>query len=199
MNPDQEPPSTAALAHPPTSLGHRKLVLRRRVLFAANLAAGVAFGYWVMGQPSSRWAGALLITLTCYTPCLFVAGLALSRTRRVARILSVYEWRAYPVSHQQRSPDSPRVITVRFAEESTLNFRVTLHSGNLARKQNTTPHMIWFAGDPRYGGVVSPVGGHFPVRVVPESPRSAVPRGTPEQDALAERAELVRRGKVRTT
>ncbi|MET9800499.1 hypothetical protein [Streptomyces sp. NPDC006368] len=91
------------------------------------------------------------------------------------------------------------VIRIRFSEHYAPVLRITPFSVELARKQNPQPGMIWFAGDPRFGGVVSPVGGHFPVRVVPEELGGNVPDGGPEEDVLAERADLVKGGKVRRT
>ncbi|GLF98399.1 hypothetical protein [Streptomyces yaizuensis] len=117
----------------------------------------------------------------------------------MARILATYSWQAYPCHYPRRSPESPRTIVIRFAEDHSPVLRVTFHAGDLADRENSTPNTIWFAGDPRYGGVVSPVGGHFPVRVVPDSPPSPGLPGTPEDDALAERAELVKGRKVRMT
>ncbi|MFI6283936.1 hypothetical protein ACIBCM_04100 [Streptomyces sp. NPDC051018] len=96
--------------------------------------------------------------------------------------------------------ESPKSIEIRFTQQYAPALRITWYSGDLARKRNPAPQTIWFAGDPRYGGVVSPVGGHFPVRVVPEAPAQTVPGcGTHEADALAEQAGLLRDGRVHTT
>ncbi|MEU9299973.1 hypothetical protein [Streptomyces sp. NPDC048269] len=61
----------------------------------------------------------------------------------------------------------------------------------MAELENNRPDRIWFAGDPRFGGVVSPVGGHYPVRVVPHTPRREEAGG--EGFELALRVGLVRR------
>ncbi|MFF8958433.1 hypothetical protein [Streptomyces sp. NPDC014894] len=150
-------------------------------------------------QTPSQLAGFIVIVAICYPPCLFVAGLALRRTRRMARILTCYPWQAYSCAYPHRTVESPKAVVIMFSEEYTPVLRIALHSGDLSRKQNPAPTQIWFAGDPRYGGVISPVGGHFPVRVVPERLGERVPAGSPEADALAERAELVRGGRVSTT
>ncbi|MFF0447958.1 hypothetical protein ACFYT4_16375 [Streptomyces sp. NPDC004609] len=153
-----------------------------------------------MAQSRSQMAGLLLINAVCYPPCLLAAGLALRRTKRLTKVLETYPWRAYPCAYPRRSLESPKSIEIRFTHAYMPVLRITWYSGNLARKRNPSPQTIWFAGDPRYGGVVSPVGGHFPVRVVPEASAQAVSGGgTEEADVLAERAGLVTGGRMHTT
>lgn len=189
----------AAIGHPPTAVGYRSLVLKRRLWLTGMLLLGVAVGCTAYEQPSSRRVGFIVIAAVAYPPCLFVVALASRRTKRVAAILGTYAWGVYPCTYPRRSVDSPKSIAITFADGYRPVLRLIQYSGNLAQKQNPAPDTIWFAGDPRYGGVVSPVGGHFPVRVVPEDMGDSVPHGSPEDDALAERAELVREGKVRKT
>lgn len=153
----------------------------------------------VAAEPPSRMVGFIILNILFYPLTLGVTFLALRRTRRNAAILKTYPWRAYPCEYPHRSLESPKVIRIKFTDNHAPTLRFTPFSVNLKEKQNPRPDMIWFAGDIRYGGVVSPVGGHFPVRVVPDAPREAVPDGTPEADELAQRADLVRGGKVRTT
>lgn len=200
MTPQSALPLTkAALDHPPTAAGHRHLVLKRRAWLGGVLLLGAGCAYMATAGPPSRVAGFIILSILFYPLILGVTVLALRRTRRNAAILKTYPWRAYPCDYPHRSLESPKVIRIRFTDDHTPILRFTPFSVNLKEKQNPQPDMVWFAGDIRYGGVVSPVGGHFPVRVVPDAPREAVPDGTPAEDELAERADLVRAGKVRTT
>ena len=163
------------------------------------LCLAAATAYMGVAHPPSDVIGLVLLSLILYPMALVVTFLALRRTRRITSILKTYPWRTYPCEYPHRSTESPKVIMIRFAENYTPVLRFTPFSVHLAQKQNPQPDTIWFAGDPRYGGVVSPVGGHFPVRVVPEAMGEAVPSGTPEDDALAELAGLVKSGRVHTT
>ncbi|GGZ33689.1 hypothetical protein GCM10010387_29850 [Streptomyces inusitatus] len=193
------PPLSSALRHPATAEGHRRLVARRTSWLIAVVLLGAGAGWCATVQTPSQLPGFLVILAVCYPPCLFVTGLALRRTRRMARILALYPWQAYPCTYPRRSVESPKAIVIEFSEAYTPVLRLALHSGDLAKKQNPSPDLIWFAGDPRYGGVISPVGGHFPVRVVPEPPGGGAPGGGTAADVLAERAELVKGGRVRRT
>ncbi|MFI1014966.1 hypothetical protein [Streptomyces sp. NPDC020965] len=172
---------------------------KRRAWLILVLGATAAAGCAGFGQPLRQSIGLVVFGLFVYPLLLWVTALALHRTRRVARILQVYPWRTYSCDYPRRTGESPKVIRIRFSEDHSPVLRFTPFSVDLMRKQNPAPGTIWFAGDPRFGGVASPVGGHFPVRVVPESPRAPVPPGTPEDDALAERAELIGGGQVHTT
>ncbi|MFI1395564.1 hypothetical protein [Streptomyces sp. NPDC020681] len=193
------PLAKAALDHPSTSVGHRRLVVKRRLWLIAMLLMGVALTYAAASLPPADRVGFIVLSVIFYPLIMFVTCLALHRTKRVATILRTYPWRAYPCGYPRRSLESPRAVVIRFSEDHAPVLRTTQYSGHLQNKQNPHPDMIWFAGDPRFGGVVSPVGGHFPVRVVPESMGDALPPGTPEDDALAERAGLVTGGRVHTT
>ncbi|GAA2231468.1 hypothetical protein GCM10010232_17510 [Streptomyces amakusaensis] len=186
-------------APPPTAAGHRRLVARRwawLVLVLLLTGAAVRAGF---GKPVRDLVGLAVFSLCVYPLLLWVTSLALRRTARVSRILKSYPWRAYPCDYPRRAAESPKVIRVRFADDHAPVLRLTPFAVDLARKQNPSPDLIWFAGDPRYGGVISPVGGHFPVRVVPEPPGGGGPGGGAEADVLAERAELVKGGRVRRT
>ncbi|MFF3323797.1 hypothetical protein [Streptomyces sp. NPDC002889] len=193
------PLAKAALDHPPTATGQRRLVLKRRAWLVGVLLLGVGCARMATAGPPSKMAGFIIICVLFYPLTLVVTFLALRRTRRNAAILKTYPWRAYPCEYPHRSVESPKVIMIKFTDDHAPILRFTPFSVYLKEKQNPQPEMIWFAGDIRYGGVVSPVGGHFPVRVVPDAPREAVPDGTLAEDELAERAELVKGGKVRTT
>ncbi|MFF8841307.1 hypothetical protein ACF08N_01035 [Streptomyces sp. NPDC015127] len=193
------PQLKAAFDHPPTARGHRRLVVKRRIWLALIVATGVGWTWMGVAHPPRNVIGMIVISVLFYPLLLTVTYLALRRTRRNAAILRTYPWRAFPCEYPRRSLESPKVVVINFTDDHAPVLRFTPFSVNLREKQNPQPDMIWFAGDIRYGGVVSPVGGHFPVRVVPDAPAAPVPAGTAGEDELARVAELVKDGKVRTT
>ncbi|MFI2213313.1 hypothetical protein [Streptomyces sp. NPDC020141] len=197
--PPAPPSCRAAFDHPSTTAGHRRLVVKRWAWLILVLSLAAAAVWAGLGKPWREVVGLTVFSLCVYPLLLWVTLLALRRTARMSRILTTYPWRAYPCDYPRRSAESSRVIRIRFSEDHAPTLRLTPFTVNIAEKQNPAPTQIWFAGDPRYGGVISPVGGHFPVRVVPERLGERVPAGSPEADALAERAELVRGGRVSTT
>ncbi|WP_433572962.1 hypothetical protein [Streptomyces sp. CA-251247] len=197
--PPSLPACQSALDHQPTVVGHRNLVAKRWAWLTLVICLMAFSVYAGVGQSLRKLVGLALVSLCLYPLLVWVTALALHRTRRVATILETYPWRAYPCEYPRRTGESPKVIMIRFSDDHAPVLRFTPFSVNLAQKQNPQPDTIWFAGDPRFGGVVSPVGGHFPVRVVPEAPAGHIPDGSPEDDALAERAGLITGGKVHTT
>ncbi|WP_405677596.1 hypothetical protein OG239_34380 [Streptomyces sp. NBC_00868] len=118
-------------------------------------------------------------------------AIAYCRRHRVAAILQAYPWREWPCLHPPRATGSPATIAIPFREDFTATFRIIPFPVALAELDHVHPDRIWFAGDPRFGGVVSPVGGHYPVRVVPHTPRREECGG--EGFELALRVGLVRR------
>ncbi|MFJ2746859.1 hypothetical protein [Streptomyces sp. NPDC087297] len=178
----------AAWDHPPTVVGYRRLAIRRfnwvLCLGGPPLTALVCMGL----VPHAGTALALLIILVLpYLPWVIVAYF---RRRRVAAVLQAYPWQEWPCRHQRRRNGSPATVAVPFREDFTAMFRIIPFPVPLATLEDGHPDRIWFAGDPRFGGVVSPVGGHYPVRVVPHTPRREECGG--EGFELARRVGLVR-------
>lgn len=179
----------AAWDHPATAIGYKRLAIRR-------------LG-WVLGL-----GGPPLIALACVSliphaltvfvvttllaaPLLPWVVIAYFRRRRVAAVLQTYPWHEWPCRHPVRPPGSPATIAISFRDDLTATFRILPFPVELAQRENGHPDRIWFAGDPRFGGVVSPVGGHYPVRVVAHVPRREERGG--EGFELALRVGLVRR------
>ncbi|MFJ7589740.1 hypothetical protein ACIQZO_20630 [Streptomyces sp. NPDC097617] len=178
----------SAWDHPPTVVGYKRLALRRLgwvlSLGGPPLAALACTGF----VPYAGMTLALMIILvTPYLPWVIVAYF---RRRRVAAVLQTYPWREWPCQHPRRPPGSPRTVAIPFREDFTAMFRIIPFPVPLATLEDNHPDRIWFAGDPRFGGVVSPVGGHYPVRVVPHTPRREECGG--EGFELARRVGLVR-------
>ncbi|WP_327265329.1 hypothetical protein OG444_31140 [Streptomyces sp. NBC_01232] len=178
----------AAWDHPPTVVGYKRLALRRLgwvvSLGGPPLAALACIGL-------IRHAGLAFALLTMLAAPLFPwVVIAYFRRRRVAAVLQSYPWREWPCRHPRRPPGSPATVAIPFREDFTAMFRIIPFPVPLAILEDDHPDRIWFAGDPRFGGVVSPVGGHYPVRVVPHTPRREECGG--EGFDLARRVGLVR-------
>ncbi|MFJ4859633.1 MULTISPECIES: hypothetical protein [unclassified Streptomyces] len=178
----------AAWDHPPTVVGYKRLALRRLgwvlSLGGPPVAALVCIGL----VPHAGLAFALMTMLAA--PMFPWVVIAYFRRRRVAAVLQAYPWRELPCRHQRRPPGSPATVAIPFGEDFTALFRIIPLPVPLATLEDGHPDRIWFAGDPRFGGVVSPVGGHYPVRVVPHTPRREECGG--EGFELARRVGLVR-------
>ncbi|MFI1646892.1 hypothetical protein ACH4XT_08100 [Streptomyces avidinii] len=178
----------AAWDHPPTVVGYKRLAVRRfnwvLSLGGPPLTALACTGL----VPYAGVAFALMIILV--TPYLPWVIIAYYRRRRVAAVLQAYPWQEWPCRHQRRLNGSPATVAIPFREDFTAMFRILPFPVPLATLEDDHPDRIWFAGDPRFGGVVSPVGGHYPVRVVPHTPRREECGG--EGFELARRVGLVR-------
>ncbi|KOV03851.1 hypothetical protein ACFCX3_29635 [Streptomyces virginiae] len=180
------PLAKAAWDHPDTPLGYKRLVFRRGgwvlSLGGPPLIAVACFDL----VPHARLACALITMLV--SPLLPWVVIAYFRRHRVAAVLRAYPWREWGCRVPTRATGSPATIVITFREDPASTFRVIPFPS--AELENDPPDRIWFAGDPRFGGVVSPVGGHYPVRVVPHTPRREECGG--EGFDLARRVGLVR-------
>ncbi|MFD8884353.1 hypothetical protein ACFV0H_17770 [Streptomyces erythrochromogenes] len=116
--------------------------------------------------------------------------IAYFRRHRVKAVLQAYPWCEWPCRYPRYVTGNPATIAIPFREDFTATLRILPFPIALAQLENDHPDRIWFAGDPRFGGVVSPVGGHYPVRVVPHTPRREECGG--EGFDLARRVGLVR-------
>ncbi|WP_030385204.1 hypothetical protein [Streptomyces sp. NRRL S-241] len=178
----------AAWDHPPTVVGYKRLALRRLGWVLSLGGPPVAALVCIDLVPHAGLAFALMTMLAA--PLFPWVVIAYFRRRRVAAVLQAYPWRELPCRHQRRPPGSPATVAIPFEEDFTALFRIIPLPVPLATLEDGHPDRIWFAGDPRFGGVVSPVGGHYPVRVVPHTPRREECGG--EGFELARRVGLVR-------
>ncbi|MGW7110198.1 hypothetical protein ACWGHU_29050 [Streptomyces xanthophaeus] len=185
-----------AWEHPTTPPGYRRLVWRRTI-WVLSLGVPPVVALACIGHVPHAGTGFALVTvLVC--PFLPWVVIAYFRRHRVAAVLQAYPWQEFPCRHPRRASGSPAAVTVLFLEAFTPTFRTIPFPVDLAEREDGTPDRIWFAGDPRFGGVVSPVGGHYPVRVVPHVPRREECGG--DGFDLALRVGLVRRsGKATRT
>ncbi|MGW6570863.1 hypothetical protein ACWGAN_01625 [Streptomyces sp. NPDC054945] len=179
-----------AWRHPATVLGYKRLAVRRTI-WLASLGTPFAFaaGCLMLGRLRPAAAVLLLITLGS-VPWLPWVAIAYSRRHRVKAVLRAYPWQEWPCLHPRYVTGRPATITILFQENFTAMFRTIPFPVSRETLEDDHPDRIWFAGDPRFGGVVSPVGGHYPVRVVPHTPRREECGG--EGFALARRVGLVR-------
>ncbi|MFD4865552.1 hypothetical protein [Streptomyces sp. NPDC058412] len=178
----------AAWDHPPTAAGYKRLVIRR-LGWVLSLGGPPLIALACVDRIPHAGTAFALITLLV-APLLPWVVIAFFRRRRVAAVLRAYPWQEWPCRHPTRAPESPATMDVRFGEDFTATFRIIPFPVALAALEGDRPDRIWFAGDPRFGGVVSPVGGHYPVRVVPHTPRREECGG--EGFDLARRVGLVR-------
>lgn len=181
----------AAWNHPPTGVGYRRLVKRRSIwLFGLALPFLFAATCLSLGILRQAVAGFLLIMIGSI-PWLPWVAVTYVRRSRVEAILRAYPWSELPCLHPPYVAGSPATIAIPFREDFSPVYRIIPFPIALAERENDHPDRIWFAGDPRFGGVVSPVGGHYPVRVVPDKvPAEGWSGG---DDGLALRVGLMRR------
>ncbi|MFD3678902.1 hypothetical protein [Streptomyces sp. NPDC058613] len=177
--------------HPPTAAGYKRLVLRRAVgligLALPLMLTTACLWFDVMRQVAFIFAMSM-IGFISWVPWM---AIAYWRRHRVAAVLQAYPWCELPCLHPPRATGSPATIAIPFREDFAPTFRIVPFPIALAERENDHPDRIWFAGDPRFGGVVSPVGGHYPVRVVPDK---VPPEGwSGGDDGLALRVGLMRR------
>lgn len=183
--------SKVAWDHPPTVLGYRQLVVRRTTWL---LGLGAAFAVSLVCLCLGRFRPATLVFIPVVIGALPILPWVLItylRRRRVAAVLRAYPWHEFPCRHPRLVAGGPATIAVSFSDGFTAHFKIIPFPIALAERENDHPDRIWFAGDPRFGGVVSPVGGHYPVRVVPDKvPAEGWIGG---DDGLALRVGLMRR------
>ncbi|MFE6127359.1 hypothetical protein ACFQ6Q_03650 [Streptomyces sp. NPDC056437] len=195
MTPSPVPTTAPAFEHPPTAVGYRRLMLRRRMWLAAFLCL-LAVLVWIAAELSlPDRAIPLFIVVLLLCPVLVLASAAaLLCTPRTARILQSYVWQEYPCSYPPRGQRRDFVVVVTVAPGHEVTLHTTPYRHNLQHKRDPHPGVIWFAGDPHSGGVVSPVGGHAPLRVASTALWDRDPQ-LPPADAVAERAGLARDGR----
>lgn len=189
------PGTPTAFDHRPTVDAYRRVVRRRRLWVAFFLGAPVAL-VWCGAHLTVPESAVPLFAVTLLTsPLLVVAStLALLHTPRMARVLRSYAWAAYPCQYSPGGRQRVGVIAVMFAPGHEVLLRTTPYRCDVRAKRNSHPDVIWFAGDPHAGGVVSPVGGRYPVRVANSALWARDPQ-PPPADALAERAGLAKNGR----
>lgn len=179
--------------HPPTVVGYERLVLRR-VVWLIGMVTGVATALTCLAL---RLVPPALPLLGCVfaLPFLPLTIIIYVRRKRVAAVLQAYPWCELPARHD---PQRAAIVTLRFSRELALDFRMFPYPTRLT--SDDFPELIWFAGDPRFGGVVSPVGGHRPVRVVPDTNTApgAAEGGIDGDDDLARRVGIMRRSGMGT-
>ncbi|MFG2878892.1 hypothetical protein ACGFYU_28475 [Streptomyces sp. NPDC048337] len=175
--------------HPPTAAAYKRLALRRTVWLGAMLAPAVIAGVCTWSGLLLQARGVLTSAAILTIPFLPLVVFAQMFRRRVATVLQAYPWRELQGRHV---PQSPSLIAVRFTDECTATFRMFPFPIQLTTAQDDDGPRLWFAGDPRYGGVASTMGGQNLVRLLPDNtPRGAWTEADGD-DGLARRAGLVR-------
>ncbi|WP_374776718.1 hypothetical protein OG756_32140 [Streptomyces sp. NBC_01310] len=180
--------SKAAWDHPLTRVGYKRLV-NRRLGWVLALGGPPMIALACINRVPHAAAWFAIITMLA-APLFPWVVIAYIRRNRVAAVLQAYPWREWPCRHPRYVTGSPATVVIPFGDDFTATFRIIPLPVALTELENDHPDRIWFAGDPRFGGVVSPVGGHYPVRVVPHTPRREECGG--EGFGLARRVGLVR-------
>lgn len=186
------PPSGPAWEHAPTRENVRTRRRRLRRWLAATVAAAVAVVpvCLLLGVPVLILLAELLILVA-----LLVESMALASVRRAGPVLRTYGWTALPASFEVvRGERGGQRVVIEFARGESAPFTggMLVRSPG-ARSRRAHPELVWFAGDRRFGGVVSPVGGGHPVLVYRQRrAKGGAARGTAEADALARKAGLDR-------
>ncbi|WP_433465954.1 hypothetical protein [Spirillospora sp. CA-128828] len=186
------PPPGPAWEHAPTRENVRGRARRLRLWLIATVAAAVAVVpiCVLLGVPALIFVAELLLVLLAL-PLEATAMVALRRTERVLR---TYGWEAFPASFDMISGGAGQRVTIEFAQGHTAPFGGgLLNRSPKARSRRAHPELVWFAGDRRFGGVTSPVGGGLPVLLYRQRrAKGKAARGTAEADALARKAGLDR-------
>ncbi|MFK0120520.1 hypothetical protein [Streptomyces sp. NPDC090994] len=188
-----------AVHHPGTAAAWRRMVRVRWAWLAGELlvwAGTVGFGA-VTGRRSVI-PFAVMFTVAALIVVPVTVTLIVS-ARRAGRVLRAYPWQEQPCVFRRQGRD---VLVVLMPERG---YEVPLRPSPL-RVDPSGGHgdaleSMWFAGDLRFGGVVSPPGGHRVVRVTrPNAAKAARARrgASPTADALAERVGLISGGKPRS-
>lgn len=169
--------------HPRTAAGYRRLTRSRGVWLGCLVSAVLAPLFCIsLALSSALPAVSWVVTI----PLLPVVVLAFCRRQRIAAVLQAYPWQEVTAHHVIQRPS---IIEIHFTEDLVPAYRMIPFPVQVT--SDAHPELIWFAGDPRYGGVVSPVGGHCPVRVVPDKVPAEGWQGG--DDVLASRVGLRRR------
>ncbi|MFD7556255.1 hypothetical protein [Streptomyces sp. NPDC059533] len=176
--------------HPVTVAAYKQLALRRSAWLGVVLAPTVISMVCTWSGLLPEAHGVLVTAAAATFPFLPVVFLTYRYKRRVVSVLQNYPWRELEGRHLLQTPS---LIAVRFSEDFTPTFRMTPFPIRLTCEDREGEARIWFAGDPRYGGVASAVGGQSLVRVVSDTAPLDGWAATDGDDRLARKTGLARR------
>ncbi len=158
--------------------------------------AGILLLSVVSGE---EWAIGSFVMVTVFALLIVPATVtALVSARRMGRILRAYPWQEHPCTFRRRAQVT--VVVLRPEPGYEVPLQPVVLNSDLSRDRGSTVESMWFAGDLRFGGVVSPPGGHRVVRVARTSPAKAARSrkgASPTADTLAEQVGLTRGRKPR--
>ncbi|WP_445269544.1 hypothetical protein [Streptomyces sp. DSM 41634] len=182
------PLTKVAWDHPPTAAGYKRMAFRRGAWLVGLTSTCVILSVGLRLHVITQAVVPVSAVVIIIVPFLPVVVIAYCTRRRVASVLQAYPWRELPCQHVAQRPS---LIAVAFAQDFSPALRMFPFPVQLTDRENEGSGTIWFAGDPRFGGVASPVGGHHPVRVVFDAvPGEPWGRG---DDELARQTGLMRR------
>ncbi|NGO75062.1 hypothetical protein G6045_05100 [Streptomyces sp. YC504] len=129
----------------------------------AAIAAGVVVGYAFI---ASSWSVlAFVFSMIAAVMSVQVGMVCVYNSWRARRILRAYPWQEMPCRRVD-SPGNYRLRVEMPGSEGELLLQSVAFSYTVARRGGDDPRAIWYAGPPTGKGVVAPVGGHLPFRVV---------------------------------
>ncbi|MEU8570147.1 hypothetical protein AB0C51_17655 [Streptomyces pathocidini] len=190
------PGSAAAMDEPRTAAAWRRRIRLRTAWLVAELAAWAGTVAAGVARPDDDSIGLAVRTTAAVLVLVPVTAWTIISARRVGRILRTYAWEPCPCVFDSAGRDTQ--ISLRPEPGRQAPFRTVPFRYDLSRDGGERIEEVWFAGDFRYGGVVSPPGGHRPIRVIRANLKKASPRAEPGADTLAEKAGLTRAGRARS-
>ncbi len=158
-----------AIEEPVTAAGQRRRHQRARRWSAGMCVATVAgMTVGVLIHPSDASPPMIVMSFLLGTLAIWFASLGLFSARRAERILRAHPWRPVPCEYVVHTGSSTTwQLRAQLSEEGELLLQPVPYDCNLHKRAGDYRTTIWYAGPPTGKGVVSPVGGHFPVRVIP--------------------------------
>ncbi|MER7174265.1 hypothetical protein [Streptomyces mesophilus] len=128
------------------------------------IAAGIAVGYAFI---ASSWSVlAFVFSMIATVMGVQVGMVCAYNTWRARRILRTYPWQEVSCRRVD-SPGNYRLCVEMPSSDDELLLQSVAFSYTVARRGGDDPQAIWYAGPPTGKGVVAPVGGHLPFRVIP--------------------------------
>ncbi|MET9293232.1 hypothetical protein [Streptomyces sp. NPDC003077] len=179
----------------------------RTVLFRCGVALcwfGAFVGLWVAADATPRWA------LWVWVPLMFIIiyGVTLGIVGTMSllgirRVLRLYPWQVHTGAAQTAkngttrfvlpNPERPeKTVTLRMGDYLGSNFRFWIRGVRAGRVKE-----VWFAGDPRFVGVIATPGPRRLIR--PAQPEALNPDMSPRKRGVSPEAlERARRAGART-
>jgi hypothetical protein len=164
---------TTALALPATTravVGHRRRAWCRLGTGITAVVVGLAVGPGA-DEAGIGWLRALAVLCVGCGPVAAAVGVAaLVNSRRIGRAVATHAWMACSAVAVPSSQGPPRVVLRHPAEGTLIPLSVRTAPPRYHLAGPGPRGVLWWAGDPRTGGVIAPPGGEKLLRVRPTRP-----------------------------